>query len=106
MQARSSAKSSSTTTTLGRTLQERPSLVNKAGVVKWSNRIDEIRLDHFTTPAVFPRPGSLRLPPFFLSPTSSGWSRLPNPRRHQKGTRAVLQVTVPSVLEQRHLRSV
>ncbi|KAK6745629.1 hypothetical protein RB195_012007 [Necator americanus] len=40
----------------------------------------EVMLDHFTTPTVFPGPGSLQLPPFFLSPTSSGWARLPNPR--------------------------
>ncbi|KAK6729276.1 hypothetical protein RB195_006368 [Necator americanus] len=74
-------------------------------IARTTKATDETRLGHFNTPTVFPRSDSLGLPLFSLSPASRSWSRLPNPRRHQKGTRAVLQEAVPSVLEQGHLRS-
>ncbi|VDO42075.1 unnamed protein product [Haemonchus placei] len=68
-------------TTLGRTLQERP------------NRINEFRLDTFITCTIFTRLGSLAMPPFSPSPTSSEWTRPSDPQRHQNGTRAILRTS-------------
>ncbi|KIH62276.1 hypothetical protein ANCDUO_07445 [Ancylostoma duodenale] len=68
-----------------------------------TTQAERTKQGHFNILTVFPRPGSLRLPSSFPSPTSSGWSTVPN--LHQKGTPAALQGPVPSVLERGHLRS-